>query len=155
MIGIVIAWLLLLSCCSPALQTWFYPHELRIIAGTPYLLQLPFPFGISIHTDKPDLLVEDAALRTQSCCSLMSEEVGFAGLELRLSVFTFTSLACASFAICGSSPSGHSIGLQFEQRQVVGHASVKSMQVRSNQQRCWFAAGRFDNQRQRSRLPCC
>jgi stage IV sporulation protein B len=133
--GILIACAIFVFCCSPWFQGFVqFPSELRLMAGMPYQLDLPLPFGLSVSVDRPGLVVNDYELLPNEArleygsCALVSAEPG--NMHVQFKLFGFLPLHRMSVEVVPPIevvPSGQSIGVTIEATtMVVGHAEVKT-----------------------------
>lgn len=133
--GIVLSMAIIAFCFSPLFQDWVYfPHEVRILAGSPHQIKLPLPFGLSVAVDSEGLWVDENALapgahaNARGKMALLSQEPGEMNLELKLfGLLPLRRLNVQVVEPIEVVPSGHSIGVTLRTAtMVVGHASVRT-----------------------------
>lgn len=133
--GVALACAILAFCCSPWFQNWVqFPNELRLMAGTPYQLALPTPFGLSMTVDRSGLLVNDIALQPDQShvergnCALSSVIPGSVQVQFKLfGLLPLRQLRVEVVPPIEVVPSGQSIGVTIQATtMVVGHATVRT-----------------------------
>lgn len=124
-------------CCSPVFRTWAtFPGEVSIAAGSPYQLQLPLPFLLSVSADQAGLSVNDQVLAPNQAvlqkgrCALFSPEPTEVNLKFRLfGVLPLGRLRVNVVEPIRVAPSGHSIGVTIRATtMVVGHGTIKTQE---------------------------
>ncbi len=134
-LGVFLACCLLAFCWSPFFRIWAtFPGELRIVAGSPYQLQLPLPFRLSVSADKAGMFINDTALEPNQTivqrgrCALLSSEPTEVRLKFRLfGILPLARLRVSVIEPVEVAPSGHSIGVTVRATtMVVGHGTIKT-----------------------------
>lgn len=134
-LGIALTCGLLAFCLSPLFRGWVtFPDELRIVAGSSYLLQLPLPLQLSVSADQAGLSIDNVALaRDQPVmqkgqCALYSSEP--MAVKLRFRLFGLLPLGGVQVNVVQPiqvAPAGHSIGVTIKATTiVVGHGTIKT-----------------------------
>ncbi len=133
--GVALACCFVVFCCSPTFRVWAtFPEELSIAAGSPYQLQLPLPFLISVSADQAGLAINEQALTPNQAvmqkgrCALFSPEPTEVKLNFRLfGVLPLGGLRVNVVEPIQVVPSGHSIGVTIRATtMVVGHGTIKT-----------------------------
>ncbi|MGI6357324.1 MAG: SpoIVB peptidase [Bacillota bacterium] len=133
--GMIIACAILAVCFSPWFEHWVtFPEQVRLMAGIPYQLRLPLPFGLSVTVDQPGLMINDQLLEPhqwraeRGSCALYAHQPG--SMQMQLKLFGLLPLRRLSVEVIPPIevvPAGQSIGVTIKATtMVVGYASVQT-----------------------------
>ncbi len=133
--GMIIACAILAFCFTPWFEHWVaFPEQVRLMAGTPYLLRMPLPFGLSITVDQPGLMINDQLiephqwLAERGSCALYANQPGSMQMQLKLfGLLPLRRLTVEVLPPVEVVPAGQSIGVTIQATtMVVGYASVQA-----------------------------